>query len=499
MLRAVLVVSVFLVGVGGPCFLRPARAQNVQQVSLSLNSPGGAHRFAPPAAASLRELLTHSRITPIEPGPKLNPQVVELGRMLFYDKIISGNRDTACASCHHDFLATADGLSLSIGTLGLGLGTERVKAHGRKFTPRNAPELFNRGLPEWRTQFWDSRVEQVFNGHSIAFKSPANLKLPGGFFTHVLQVQAMFPVTSRTEMRGNFGDRDVHGNINELALIDDKNFPAMWRGLMRRLQSAEGARNPNVASYQQLFAAAFPRTPPQRLGFEHAAVAMAKFQESAYTLLDSPWDRYVAGDENALTPSAQRGARLFYGNAGCVDCHSGRLFTDQEHYNLLVPHIGSDRLTDKDGDLGRFEETKHYRDRHTFRTPPLRNVAATGPWMHNGAYSTLEAAVRHHLDPIQGFLTYDRRHLAKVQLRSLVKNSRRDLEKMLPTLDPKVAGSLNLTPAEMQDLLSFLHSLTSPSLKDLYKIIPLHVPSGLPVDGVVYSVPRRSMQPRRRR
>ncbi|MCB0238120.1 MAG: hypothetical protein KDH08_05655, partial [Anaerolineae bacterium] len=109
----------------------------------------------------------------------------------------------------------------------------------------------------------------------------------------------------------------------------------------------------------------------------------------AFTLLDSPWDRFLAGDDSALSTDAQHGALLFYGDAGCARCHSGNLLTDQEFHNAAVPQLGPGKGRQNPYiDLGRARETGNPDDRFAFRTPPLRNVALTGPWMHNGAFAT---------------------------------------------------------------------------------------------------------------
>lgn len=425
----------------------------------------------------LKQLIQKAGITPLDRPPESAPELIRLGRFLYYDKILSGNRDISCATCHHDRLMTGDACSLSVGTGSDDFGPLRTLAPGRKFTPRNAPDVFNRGLPEWQTMFWDSRVEFVAG----QFLTPAKADLPGGF-THVLQVQAMFPVTSRTEMRGNKGDRDVFGNPNEIAAFDDKDFRGMWQALMDRLLGPEGARNKLVPSYRQLFRAAFPETPLNSLGFQHAAAAIAAYERSAYTLLDSPWDRYLQGEDEALPPAAKRGAILFYGKADCVACHSGNLMTDQKHHNILIPHIGSLELNERDNDLGRARETKRPSDNYKFRTPPLRNVAETGPWMHNGLYTTLEATIRHHLDPIRSFQNYDTRQLTMPALKDHVHNSDEDLETQLSTFSEILKTPPSLSKRELSDLIQFLHALTSPSLKDLERNVPPDVPSGLVVD-----------------
>jgi cytochrome c peroxidase len=145
----------------------------------------------------------------------------------------------------------------------------------------------------------------------------------------------------------------------------------------------------------------------KRLRFQHAANAIAAYEMSAFTFTDSPWDRFLLGDDSALSTEAARGARLFYGKAGCSACHNGRLLTDQKHHNIGVPQLGPGKGDEAPEDFGRGRETGLAKDMFAFRTPPLRNVSATCAWMHNGAYTTLEGTVRHRIDPAFALANYD--------------------------------------------------------------------------------------------
>lgn len=418
----------------------------------------------------LRGELQRAGVGPLDPGPAAPEELVLLGQFLFFDKEISGNRDIACATCHHPSLVTGDALSLSIGTKAEGgIGPFRELGPGRPFIPRNAPEVFNRGSGAWTSMFWDSRVELTADGRIL---SPAGGILPAGL-PNVLSVQAMFPVTSRDEMRGRVGDLDVFGDVNEMALIADDDLPAMWATLMERLLS--------IPAYELLFAAAYPDTPSEELGFEHAATAIGAFEAAAFTFLDSPWDRYVAGETYALDESAKRGALVFFGDGRCWKCHSGSLLTDQQHHNIGVPQLGPGKAPHAPFDLGRARETNRTPDLFAFRTPPLRNVVATGPWMHNGAYTTLEGAVLHHLDAVGALLSYDASQLDP-RLQGTVMNDAGTIEMILKTLDPQMHEPIELSEEQIVDLFAFLESLTSPSLVDIEATIPPFVPSGLPVD-----------------
>ncbi len=135
---------------------------------------------------------------------------------MFFDRELSGNRDTSCATCHHPSLSSSDGLALPVGTAPQNpgaLGIDRIKGSDRQFIPRNAPEIFDRGSELWKSAFWDSRILEDEDGN---FESPAGTDLPPGL-TSSLYIQAMFPGASRDEMRGADGDVDIHGDANEIA------------------------------------------------------------------------------------------------------------------------------------------------------------------------------------------------------------------------------------------------------------------------------------------
>ena len=416
----------------------------------------------------LNNIIRDNNIHPQVQALELNAQKVELGRLLFFDKILSGNKDISCATCHHPSLSSVDGLSLSIGTGGKGLGSHRKIGNRREHIPRNAPDIFNRGAQEWHTMFWDNRISgSVEDG----FDTPADEKLPEGL-ENILAVQAMFPVTARDEMRGEIGDKDIHGEINELALISDASPEAIWHRIMLRILK--------IPDYRELFQAVYPNIELKNLGFQHAANAIAAFEIAAFTFNNSPWDQYLIGDSTALSTSAKRGALLFYGKANCASCHSGALFTDQKTHNIAVPQLGLGKGHSKPLDLGRFLESGLQEDLFSFRTPPLKNTAITGPWMHNGAYHDLEDVIRHHLNPYEWLKQYDCMQLEE-ELRSTCQDSEQIKQRLLNYLDPKTPVDLKLNNQEIKELVSFLHALTDTSALHLEELIPKSVPSGLSV------------------
>ncbi|HKC38255.1 MAG TPA: cytochrome c peroxidase, partial [Gemmatimonadales bacterium] len=344
----------------------------------------------PSLDAQVRQSLRQWNVVPIGEMPVQDPALVALGQVLMFDKILSGNRDIACATCHQPSEHVADGLSLAIGTGGTGLGPSRTLGPGRQFVPRNAPSLLNAGLGLFYV-FWDGRISKFGPGPG-GFTTPAGTALPADL-PNVLAAQAMFPVTNRREMRGEPGDLDVFGNANELAQFGDSQWVEIWQAVMRRLLA--------IPEYVSLFNAAFPGTPTSQLGFQHAATAIAAFQMAAMTKTGSPFDRYLARDDGALSPEAKRGALLFFGNFGTVDnpvrlnrltpcasCHNGPFLGGRDFANTGAPQLGPGVGTGAPLDLGRGELPNSQSYRFAFRVTPLRNVELTAPYFHDGVYPT---------------------------------------------------------------------------------------------------------------
>lgn len=421
---------------------------------------------------TLRAALQTQGVTALQPAPAPDPAVAALGQALFFDPELSGNRDVACATCHLTQFGTADGLALPVGVGGTGAGPTRQADPARARVPRNAPDVLYRGATGWITVFWDGRV---WGAAQPGYMTPAGAYLPSGL-DNLLAAQALFPLTARDEMRGRTGDVDVHGRPNELAEVDDADFDGIWDAIVARLQ--------RVPAYAPLFEAAYPDVAFETIGIAQVANAVAAFEIQLGNAPDSPWDRYLGGDDAALSDSARRGALLFYGSAGCSACHSGSLLTDQRYHNLGVPQIGPGKGALQPLDVGRALVSGDPQDMFAFRTPPLRNVALTGPWMHNGAYATLSAVLAQHLDPATSLRNYDAAQLPP-ELRGSVWTDGTSAggvlrtALVLKTLDPLVRAPRALSETERQDLLAFLDALTDPAVVDLSTQAPATVPSGL--------------------
>ncbi len=418
--------------------------------------------------SQLKAAITTQGIAPLQRPRRASAAQVALGQALFFDKVLSGNRDTSCATCHHPLLHTGDHLSVSFGTGGIGLGPARVKGVNRRLIPRNSPELFNRGLASVDTLFWDGRVSGT---KAAGFQTPAGTALLPGVDS-AFAAQAFFPITSIEEMRGDANDRDVFGNINELANLPASDFPAIWSAVMQRVLT--------IPRYIQMFQAAYPTVPANQLNYTFAANAIAAFETERWSAVNTPWDRYVAGDTTAINMTAKQGAVLFFGKARCAECHSGSLLSDQDFHNIAVPQLGPGKGTSAPFDYGYELVSGDPADRFKFKTPPLRNVAVNGPYMHNGAYVRLEDAIEHHLDPTASLRNFDASQLS-AELQATLRNDPQTQQAILQTLDEKSRTPIVLSRLEISQLMEFMNALTDPGSLDLSGDIPASVPSGLPV------------------
>jgi cytochrome c peroxidase len=293
---------------------------------------------------------------------------------------------------------------------------------------------------------------------------------------HVLAVQALFPVTSGEEMAGQPGENGVA----DAAGLGNLGGPGgVWEQLADRLRGIE--------EYVEMFKAAFPHIKTANdITCVDAANAIAAFEAHAWRADNSPFDRFLRGDRRAMSISAVRGMMLFYGKAGCAECHAGAFQTDHSFHAIAMPQIGPGKGDgfDQHEDFGRYRETGNPEDLYRFRTPSLRNVALTGPWGHDGAYDTLEGVVQHHLNPPKSLHNYDtgqavlppRPDLDAVDF--VVHNDpvRRAALAAANELKPKA-----LRKRELRDLVDFLHALTDPASLDLRIDVPQRVPSGAPV------------------
>ena len=334
------------------------------------------------------------------------PEKIKLGKLLFFDPILSGNKDVACASCHHPSNGYAEFLDISIGPNARGFGSKRkfLQPNDIPFVKRNAQTIINTAYngidprgnynPEQASMFWDDRVKS-------------------------LEKQALEPIKAFEEMRG-------HGFIEEDILPE----------IIKRLKG--------IPEYEQLFLEAFRSE--DAVSAENLGKAIATFERSI-TTNSSRFDRYMRGETNAILISEKEGLQLFK-KVGCVNCHNGPMFSDYKMHVIGVPE--NPKLKEID---------KGFQDTFAFRTPSLRNLRFTAPYMHNGSLNTLERVLEFYED--------------------IANNKTRNPNIPSTRFDPLIR-ELELSVKEMSLIISFLNTLNDDNFD---KEVPEEVPSGLAVGG----------------
>lgn len=399
-----------------------------------------------------------------------------IGQLLFFDKILSGNINISCAACHHPQFGTSDGLSLGVGEGGVGLGPKRTSTLDenriKKRIPRNAPALWNLGAKDIHTLFHDGRLS-IADTYENGFDSPAEEWLPDGLES-LLAAQAIFPMVAQFEMAGNPKENEIAGATHD-------RIDAAWPIIAKRVRT--------IPEYGEMFVDAFDTvSKPEDVDISHIANALAAFIAIEFQSFDSPFDAYLNGDQDALDAQQKNGLRIFEGKGNCVQCHNGKLLSDQKFYALAVPPFGPGRTRQFDPmvrDLGFMGESDRLEDAYRFRTPMLRNVELSAPYGHNGAFATLEGIVRHHLDPQASFDAWDATQIKIADAPWLsgvdfaIWDNRRELERVRAKIDIQ---PVTLSDDEIADLIAFLKSLTgTKSITQPQFGVPERVPSGLEV------------------
>nr|WP_181893131.1 cytochrome c peroxidase [Falsiruegeria mediterranea] len=404
--------------------------------------------------------------------PPLDMAEVELGHLLFYDPVLSGSRTVSCATCHHPRFATSDGVSLGIGDGGVGLGPDRVfdaKNRPEQRIPRNSPALFNLGATEFTSFFHDGRLE-VDETRPSGIRTPLGAEMEHGFAS-VLSAQTMFPVLSGDEMAGHYSENDVAQAVRQGFLTGPG---GAWDILSNRVEA--------LPEYRDRFDQVIGERP---IAFTDISNMIAAFIAFEWRADDSPFDRHLRG-KDVLSTDELRGMTLFYGEAGCASCHSGWFQTDHGFHAIAMPQIGpgkAARFERHNRDVGRMRVTGRSEDAFAFRTPSLRNVTQTAPYGHSGAYATLDALIRHHLDPVQSLQSYTPDHAVlpaePFETDFVLLTQGREVD------DIARANALpvrQLTDDQIADLLAFLGALSDETALKGRLGVPDAVPSGLTVE-----------------
>ena len=417
------------------------------------------------------------------PGPvtdadytPVNAAEAQLGQLLFWDSELSGNRNISCGTCHHPKFGTSDGQSLGMGEGGIGLGPDRVSDPGNlpeQRIPRNSPALWNLGAREFTVMFHDGRIE-VDPGRPSGLRTPIEDNMVMGF-SGVLSAQNMFPVLSNDEMAGHYEENDISTAVRQGRITG---AGGAWEIIAARIAA--------IPEYDAAFKALNPEIAAGRpLHFTDISNAMAAFVGSEFRSDATPFDAWLRG-EAPLSPQAMAGMALFYGDAGCSTCHSGKFQTDQGFHAMGTPQLGpgkSERFERHQRDIGRMRVTNKPQDRYAFRTPSLRNVTLTAPYGHAGGHLELADFLRFHADPKAGLASYSAEAVlspfepAKADWAVLEAG-----EEFAAIAATVTQVPVALSDARIGELVAFLTTLEDPNARTGRLGIPKTVPSGLPVD-----------------
>lgn len=399
----------------------------------------------------------------------------ELGQLLFWDRLLSGNKTISCATCHHPRFGTSDGQSLGMGEGGVGLGPDRRADPANlpeQRIPRNSPAIWNLGATEFTRMFHDGRIEEDASRPG-GLRTPLEDEMVVGFAS-LLSAQNMFPVLSPDEMAGHYEENEISTSVRQGVITATG---GAWDRIAARVEA--------VPKYRALFDEAVPDTRDRPLVFSDISNAIAQFVAFEFRSDDTPFDAYLRG-AGTLPADAMAGMELFYSKAGCSDCHSGKFQTDHGFHAMGSPQLGpgkGERFERHQRDVGRMRVTNDKADLYAFRTPSLRNVTLTAPYGHAGGHVDLESFVRFHLDPVNGLAEYQPQAVlapfeaAKPDWAMLEGGTEFAAIAAAVTRPP-----VSLTDAEITQILAFLATLESPTAKTGRLGIPDTVPSGLEVE-----------------
>jgi cytochrome c peroxidase len=433
-------------------------------------------------------------------GRPIDPALADLGRILFFDKIGALHSDNSCSGCHAPNAGFGDTQSVAIG-----IQNNNVVGPGRE-GPRNqrrTPSVVNTAFyPRlmWNGRFHAPSGDPFDNSRGFAFPAPEGTsRFPAHDpkITHLLMAQGELPPTELVEVAGFTGTAGTIGP--EFDQFDD------GLGFVVPPPDASGFRNDPIRSvllehlnaspgYRELFGHSFPEVVGgAQIDFSMFGRAIAEF-EFTLVFADAPIDRFARGDLRAMGQDQKKGALLFFGKAGCVTCHavagaSNEMFSDFENRVLGVPQVApffgageGNVIFDgpgRDEDFGAEQISGDPADRYKFRTSPLRNAALQPAFFHNGAFTNLEDAIRHHLDVETSVRGYDAIHAGVDQDLCFRMGP---MQPVMARLDARIARPLRLNPAEIKNLIAFVRDGLLDDrarAENLCRLVPRSVPSGM--------------------
>jgi cytochrome c peroxidase len=433
---------------------------------------------------------------------KVNPQLADLGRLLFFDVAGGLHDDNTCAGCHSPSSGFGDTQSIAIGVQNnLTVGSNRTGPRNQRRTPSVVNTAFYPKLM-WNGRFLSLSGDPFDNSQGFQFPLPeGTTRFPPNdpIVKQLLVAQAHIPPTELVEVAGFTGTRGQIG----------PRFDQFDDGLGGVVPPPDGTgfRNEPIrqevlkrlngnAIYRDLFGKLFPEVAHGApIDFTMFGRAIAEF-EFTQVYANTPLDKFGRGDRHAMNTPQKRGALIFFGKGKCSSCHSvggqsNEMFSDFQMHNIGVPQIapffgvGLGNVifdgSNEDEDFGLEQITGDQNDRYKFRSSPLRNAALQPAFFHNGAFTRIEDAIRHHLDVKQSVHNYD---AVEAGVAPDLTQRLASSEAMLETLDPLLKDRTRLNEREFRDLVSFVRDALLDSRagkRHLCPLIPESVPSGMPL------------------
>lgn len=434
-------------------------------------------------------------------GRPVDPALAAIGNALFFDPVLGLRGDNACAGCHSPAHGFSDSQSIAIGVQNNGIvGPGRRGPRNQRRSPMVLNSAFYPKLM-WNGRFRSPSGDPFRNSQGFLFPAPeGSTRFPplDPNVSHLLSAQAHLPSTEQVEMAGFTGaggpfDDGFGHPVPPPDAGGYRNEP-IRQAVLALVNAAPG--------YRAAFASVSQRVAQgDRITFAMLGAAIAEF-EFSLTFADAPVDRFMRGDHAAMTDAQKRGALLFFGKAGCVRCHAvaggaNEMFSDFEMHVVAIPQIapvfgpgtGNVRLAGpgEDEDFGFEEVSGDPADRYKFRTSPLRNIALQPAFFHNGAFTSLEEAIRHYNDPAESARGYD-----PVQKGVAPDLAARlgPIEPVIERLSPLLTSPTRLTSPELLDLIAFVRDgLLDPRAtpENLLRLVPSELPSGLA--GLLFQAP----------
>ncbi|HJT99406.1 MAG TPA: cytochrome c peroxidase [Rhodanobacteraceae bacterium] len=407
-------------------------------------------------------------------GRPLDARLARLGRLAFHDPLLGLHDDNACAGCHAAPSGFGDTQSIAIGIENNAIvGPHRAGPRNQRRTPMLLNNAFYPRLM-WNSRFRALSGDPFDNSEGFEFPPPEGLSLSG--MPNLLTAQAFIPPTERSEMAGFEGIPDTNDGIRA-AVVERLNANAEYLGLFADVFAPHSSNARHA-----------PPPPGFVVTYEMLARAIAEF-EFTLTFADAPLDRFARGQANAMTQDQKRGALVFFNEGRCVRCHavagiSNEMFSDFEQHVIGVPQLVPDAGNvpfDGPGaneDFGLEQVSGDPADRYLFRTAPLRNLALQPSFLHDGAYTRLEDAIRHHLDVVRYAHDYDP---AAAGVDQDLGGPIGPLSPILARLDPLLRHPAHLGGGDIQRLTVFVRDgLHDPRATPaaLRALIPARVPSG---------------------